>query len=179
MLPPRIASRYANALFTLAQSQHTTDAWERELATLAAVMADVPELADVLTHPEIPLARKREIVRTAFQEKVSDAVLAVLLLLLKRGHEPDMATIHAIFLDLWNQARNMVPVSVTSAVPLSEAQTQALTAVLARRTGATIELQRNVDPELIAGMVVTIGDRMIDASARTTLEQLRESMRGM
>ena len=66
-----------------------------------------------------------------------------------------------------------------SPVALSEAQVAALQAALTKRTGAAIQLQRTVDPALIAGLVVTIGDRVIDASARTALESLRESMAGV
>ncbi len=67
---------------------------------------------------------------------------------------------------------------MTSAVPLSESQAHELAQALARRTGSTIQLARNVDPELLAGMVVTIGDHVLDASARTTLQELRTAMTG-
>lgn len=87
-------------------------------------------------------------------------------------------TIHDIFRQLWDQARRVIPVTVVSAFPLSDVQATTLAQTLARRTGATIQLARNIDPELIAGMVLTIGDRVIDASARTTLAELREAMAG-
>lgn len=178
MLPRRIAGRYAEALFDLAQQEGTTEAWEQELAGLAQVITDTPELWALLTHPEISLRRKREVVERAFQGKMAESVLAVLLLLLRRGHEPDMRLIHAIFVEKWNAARRIIPALVTSAVPLTDTQAQSLIAALARRTGGDIRLRRQVDPNLIAGLVVTVGDRVIDASAHSTLEGLREAMRG-
>ena len=84
-----------------------------------------------------------------------------------------------IFRQQWNAARRVIPVTVISAVPFSEAQAQTLAQTLARRTGSTIQLARNVDPELLAGMVVTIGDHVVDASARTTLQELRSVMTGV
>ena len=179
MLQRRIASRYAKALFDLAQQEGKTEAWEGELATLASLMAATPELTSVLTHPEIPLRRKEAVLNRAFAGKVAQEILTVLLMLIRRGHEPDVDLIHGIFRELWNEARRVIPVSVTSAVPLTEAQTSALTQTLARRTQATIQLSRTVAPDLIAGMVVIIGDRVVDASARATLEELRTAMRGM
>jgi len=178
MLQRKIASRYAEALFSLAQQEGKTGEWEQELATLGALIASSPDLYSVLTHPEIPLGQKESVLKRAFQGKIADEILAVLLMLIQRGHSPDIDTIHDVFRQMWNQARRVLPVSVTSAVPLSEIQANALTNTLARRTGATIQLSRNVNPELIAGMVVTIGDRVVDASARTTLDELRSAMVG-
>jgi F-type H+-transporting ATPase subunit delta len=178
MLPRRIANRYAQALFALAQEQNTTAQWEPELASLAAIFDASPELREVLAHPEIPLRRKMEILEQVFHGKVAPPVLMLLERLLKRGHDLDIDTIHAIYLSLWNTARRVVSAAVTSAVPLSDAQAQRLTAILAKRTGATVQLARNVDPSLIAGMVVTIGDRVIDASAAGTFAVLRDTMEG-
>lgn len=178
MLARRIASRYAQALFDLAQQQHTTEAWDQELSALAAVLAASPELVQVLTHPEVTLARKQEIVERAFQGNVAQEILAMLLMLIRRGHEPDIATVHELFHARWDQARRLVEVTVTSAAPLSDAQAATLTTTLTRQLGAGVLLHRQVDPALIAGMVVRMGDRIIDASARTTLTELREAMLG-
>lgn len=178
MLPRRIAGRYAEALFNLAQQQGTTAAWGSELEAISRVIEATPELREVLTHPEIPLRRKELVVTQAFGAQIAREVLALLFLLLQRGRDPDITTLHAMYLELWNRARRLLPVTVTSALPMSQEQAQALAQTLARRTGATIQLQQEVDPELIAGLVVRLGDRVIDASARTALQELRESMTG-
>jgi F-type H+-transporting ATPase subunit delta len=178
MLPRRIASRYAEALFDLAQQQGTTEKWERELATLAAVIAGMPDLSVLLTHPEVPLERKKGVMTRAFHGTIAQEVLAVLFLLIKRGHEPDMDSLHQVYMQRWNATRKVVPVAVASAIPLSEHQQKELTRVLAARTGGTIKLQATVDPTLIAGLTVTIGDRVIDASTRTLLQDLRTTLAG-
>lgn len=176
MLPRRIANRYAQALFSIAQERGTVAQWEGELATLATVMASSPELREVLAHPEIALARKMEILSQLFAGKVSPEILALVQKLIKRGHDPDMDMLHTIFVELWNAARRVLPVSVTSAAPLTEAQAQTLSEQLARRTGATIQLTRNINPELLAGLIVRIGDRVIDASAKSVLAELHDAM---
>jgi len=179
MLQRKIASRYAEALFDIAQQTGKMEAWEAELASLGAVLDSSPELYQVLTHPEIPLRSKETLLQRTFQGKISTEIFAVLLMLIRRGHEPDIDSLHENYLQRWNAGRQVIPVTVTSAVPLSESQAQALEQTLARRTGATIQLTRSVEPELLAGMVLTIGDHVVDASARTTLQELRAVMAGV
>ncbi|HEY3377394.1 MAG TPA: ATP synthase F1 subunit delta [Armatimonadota bacterium] len=179
MLPRRIAGRYAEALYGLAAQQGKTAEWSQELAALADVMDANPELRAVLTHPEIPRDQKERIVTQVVQGSAGQQVLAVLFMLIKRGHDPDMRLLHDIYTELWNVARRVMPVTVTSAVPLTESQASALTQALTNRTGASIQLSQAVDANLLAGMVLMMGDRVIDASARTTLEQLRTLMTGV
>lgn len=176
MLSRRIAGRYAEALFGLAQQQQKITEWEQELDALARVMQATPELHDVLTHPEIPLQQKERVVTQAFQGKVSREVLALLFMLLRRGHDPDMQVVHDIYVTLWNAARQLLPVTITSAVPLTDTQVGALSQAISRRTGSKLKLSVEVDNELIAGLVVRMGDRVIDASVRTTLEELRATL---
>ncbi len=176
MLARRIASRYAQALFTLAQQQGTVEEWEGELAMLASVITDTPDFSALLTHPEVTLARKQDVVTKAFAGKMAPAVLAVLLLLLRRGHDPAMGLLHEIFVDLWHEAQQVTPVTVVAALPLDDGQVTALTAALTKRTGRAITLTQQVDPALLSGLVVTIGDRIIDASGRTALNELRTSL---
>lgn len=178
MLPRKIASRYAEALFDLAQHEGKTDAWERELATLGAVIASAADFREVLTHPEIPWRQKETVVTRAFQGKISPEVLALLLLLIRRGHDPDIDTVHDLFVKRWNTVRRLMPVTVTSAVPLTDTQASMLARVLATRTGATVQLRREIDPNLISGMVITMGDRVIDASALTAFQELKTAMTG-
>jgi F-type H+-transporting ATPase subunit delta len=176
MLPRRIASRYAQALFTLAQQQGTVEAWEGELATLAAVIADTPDFSALLTHPEVSLARKHDVLVRAFGGKVAPEVLAVLTLLIRRGHEPEMGVVHEIYVHLWHDAQRVMPATVVSAQPLDAAQASALTAALVKRTGRTVTLTQQVDPALLSGLIITVGDRIIDASGRTALDELRTTL---
>ena len=179
MLPRRIAGRYAVALFALAEEQGKSEAWGNELQALGQLINASPDLHAVLKHPEIPLSKKETIVSRAFQGRMTREILAVLMLLIRRGHEPDMTALAEVFMEKWHAARRTLPVSVTSAVPLSPEQRAALVEVLARRTGSTILLHSQIDASLIAGMVLTIGDRVIDASAHTALHTLQASMAGV
>jgi len=173
MLPQKIASRYAEALFGLAQQHGTIEEWERGLALLASVITETPDFAALLTHPEVPLARKQAVLEHAFAGRIAPEVLAVLTLLIKRGHDPEMDVVHDMYIHLWHTAQRVVPVTITSALPLSDMQVSALTTVITTRTGRTVLLQQQVDPDILSGLIITMGDRVIDASARTALAELR------
>jgi F-type H+-transporting ATPase subunit delta len=177
-LAVKIANRYAEALYSLAKECGAEAAWEGQLAALAGILAHTADLLPVLIHPEVPIAQKETVLNRAFSGKLAPEILTTLSLLLRRGHEPDAEALHAGFLKLWNHDRNVLPAVVTSAVPLSPAQAESLATVLARRTGATIQLTQRIDPTVLAGLVVHIGDRVIDASASTTLQHLHATMRG-
>lgn len=177
MLARRIAERYAEALLDVAQQRQTVEQWESDLHALATLLDASPELKPFLRHPEIPRERKETLLRQVLRDSVAPEVLTTLLLLLKRGHDLDMAAILAVYREIRDKRAAVQPATVTSAVPLDEQQVMALTQALTQRTGCTIRLQRVVDPTLLAGMVITLGDQVIDASARATLDELRETMR--
>ncbi len=179
MLQRKIASRYAEALFDLAVQQGSMAKWAQELNELGSVLNAESDFRAVLTHPEIPQERKAALVNEAFAGRLSPEVLNLLLILLKREHDPDITLLAEIFTEKWNISRQVLPVTVKSAVALSEEQATRLAVTLAKRSGSRIELTRLIDPEIIAGLVITIGDRIIDASALNTLEELRVSMAGI
>lgn len=178
MLSRRIAGRYAVALFSIAQQQGHTEIWAAELRQLGEILATQPELREILVHPEVALRKKEQLITRVFQGQLSREILAVILLLIRRGHEPDMATLAELFTEEWNMARNNLPVSVVTAVPITAEQRAALIAALTKRTGANITLKTSVDPAVIAGMVITFGDRVIDAGAQHALAALQASMAG-
>jgi F-type H+-transporting ATPase subunit delta len=177
-LAPRIAERYAEALYAIACEQSQAEAWERQLAAVAGVFAHSPELLDALTHPEVAVEVKERLLTRTLGSNLPPEILTTLMLLIRRGHEPDTAALHAAFLRQWNRDRRVIPATVTSAVALTSEQARLLAEALAKRTGATIQLTQQVDPALVAGLVVRMGDRVIDASAQTALQDLHTAMRG-
>jgi F-type H+-transporting ATPase subunit delta len=178
MLQRKIANRYAKAIFDLAVEKGKTEKWETELVLVSALFSSTTDLIEFLTHPEIPLTRKEALLDKILEESVSREVKSLFLMLLRRGHAPDAALIHEIYLDYWNKLRNILPVTVTSATPLSDEQTQKLANALAIRTGSNIKLKTEINPEILAGMIIRLGDRVIDASAKTALDEMLAAMAG-
>jgi F-type H+-transporting ATPase subunit delta len=175
MLPYKIATRYAEALSEIACERDKVEQWEKELTEVSEVLDSLPDLATFLAYPEIPRSRKEAVVRKAFEGRISTEILALLLLLIQYGRDPDLEPILQAFRESTCRRLRILPVAVSTALPLTESQADVLVALLERQTGLSIKLERHVDPELIAGMTLTAGDRFTDASARTTLEELRSA----
>jgi len=177
MIYRRIARRYAAALFASASAQGLVDRVQAELEAAQGAIAADADLRAVLRHPEIPAARKQEIMRRAFA-RFAPLSLALLALLVRRARHAYLADIIDEYRHLADQARGVVRVRVESAVAMTEPQRERLRLVLAHKTGKRPEVRYEVDSSLLAGLVVTVDNEVTDASARGRLERMRELLTG-
>jgi len=174
----RIARRYAAALFGITSQQRLVDEVERDLRSAhERIAADAP-LAAVLAHPEIPSPRKQEIIQAVFSG-CHPVALSFLGLLVERRRQEYLAAIIEEYRRFADEARRLVRARATSAVPLTPEQKERLRRALESHTGKTVELADEVDPALLAGLVVQMDDQVIDASARGRLDKLRELLAGV
>ena len=175
MIYRRIAWRYANALFRAASAARATDQVERDLEAARARIAADPALARVLRHPEIPMPRKEHIIQAALPGRAPLAV-SFLKLLVRRRRQAYLDAVVEEYGRLADEARRLVRAQAASAVPLTREQEQRLRQALEQYTGKTVQLTTGVDPSLLAGLVISVNDTVIDASARGRLETMRERL---
>ncbi len=171
--PSTAARRYAEAAFEIAQRDGTLDRWQDDLRLAGDVLAQ-PEAARVLANPAIPEADRSAITARLFQSRVSPLAYNLLLLLAQRGRLSIAPAIASEFKRLVDRERGVVPATVSTAVPLEPAELAAIDARVREMTGARAEITTVLDPALIGGVTVRIGDRLIDASVRGRLERLRD-----
>jgi F-type H+-transporting ATPase subunit delta len=171
--PSTAARRYAEAAFEIARRDGTLDRWSDDLRLAADVLAR-PDVARVLDNPATPLASRQEIVARLFEGRVSPKAYNLTVLLAQRGRLSIAPAVAAEYKRLVDRERRVVPATVTSAVPLEPAELAAIDARVREMTGARTELTAVLDPALIGGLTVRIGDRLIDASVRGRLERLRD-----
>jgi F-type H+-transporting ATPase subunit delta len=163
--------RYAVAAFEIALRDETVDRWRDDLDRAVATLEN-DELNDALANPAVPLKQRVDIVERVFAG-LSDPVRNLVLLLLRRGRIRQLPRVAAEFRRLDDKRNDIVHATATSASPLDDAETRAITARLEQMTGGRVALETAVDPDLIGGIVVRIGDRLIDGSVRGRLERLR------
>lgn len=172
-----LAGRYASALFELAAENGKVSAVERDLETLGAALADSGDLAALTTNPE--LARETQgkamaaVAQTLGVSELTANFIGVLAANRRLGKLP---AIIAAFKAIAAAQRGEVAATVTSAHPLSDDQLATLKTKLTAREGRTVMLTASVDPDLLGGLVVTIGSQRIDASIRTRLNSLAKAM---
>lgn len=176
MIERRIVRRYAAALFGAASKAGVVDAVESDLGLVGCVVESSPALWEALLSPIVPPAKKRSILGEIFGGKVEEITAAYLGLLVDKRREEAIRETEREYVLLANEARGIVAAEVTSATPLDEDQQSRLVTKLSATTGKTIELSTKVDPALIGGVLVRIGDTVIDGSVRGQLAVLREKL---
>lgn len=154
------------------------DSVESDLGMITYSLDEIPQLGETMVHPLIPAARKKEIISEIFKGKIQDVTLDFLFLLVDKQREEIIADVETEYIRLANEYRQVATVMVTSAVPLTEDEQAKLREKLGQLTGKKVELQLAEDPELVGGLIVQIGDTVIDGSVRGYLASLREKMLG-
>jgi F-type H+-transporting ATPase subunit delta len=169
------ARRYAEAAFEIAQRDDSIDVWRRELQTAAAVVAD-QRVARHLANPAVSLEQRTAQVEKALGKAVSRPVLNLILLQLRRGRIEQLPQVAVEFRRLDNARQGITEATATAAAELTPAEVEAITRRLEQLTGGRIELDVRVDPSLLGGLIVRVGDRLIDGSVRGRLERLRNRL---
>lgn len=177
MLNNQLAQKYAQAIFELASEQQALAAVEQQLQDVAAALTANADLQMFLLHPRVLPEVKKDTLRQIFGAELNENLLKFLYLLFDRHREALLPAIVQEFNRLANDQRNICEAQVTAALPLTEAQQQALADKLGRVTGKTVTLKVAIDPSLIGGVIVQIGDKRIDGSVARQLRVLEDRLR--
>jgi F-type H+-transporting ATPase subunit delta len=169
------ARRYAEAAFEVAMRDGTLERWRAELDLAADVIGD-RRIVTVLANPAIAAEKRAAKLAEMLSGHVSGPVLNLVQLMLRRGRIEDLPRVASEFRRLDDERQGIVHAVVTSAAELTQDEVRALTARLEQTTGGRISLEVDVDPSLLGGLVVRVGDRMIDGSVRGRLERLRNQL---
>jgi F-type H+-transporting ATPase subunit delta len=172
MLKGGVAKRYAKALFEVAVEKELLDRVASDMILVANTVSESDDLRKTLLNPTIPTTLKEEIVRDVFTKQVTEVVSNFLRVLVQGRREAYMIVIANEFQRLYDQAKGRVKVLVESAVELSDAE---LSGIKAQLSGGNkeVEITTKVTPSLIGGVRVTVGDKVIDASVKTQLDNFR------
>ena len=163
--------RYAEAAFQVAAAGDALDRWQADLAVLGEALA-LPEMRAAMEHPAVPFADKERVLRRVVTE-VGAEPMNLVLLMIRRGRPGAIPAMRRHFEELVRRQRGIARAEVRSALPLDPGDRVELEHALVRLAGRQVELTEHVDPGLIGGISVRIGDQLYDASVRSRLERLR------
>jgi len=169
------ARRYAEAAFDVALRDNTIDAWRLELDAAAAIVAE-ERIGRALANPSIPLETRLATADGTFGRLVGRQALNLIGLMLRRGRIEQLPRLAAEFRRLDDERKGITHATATSSSSLTQDEVKALTRRLEEYTGGRVELDVQVDPSLLGGLVVRVGDRLIDGSVRSRLERLRNQL---
>lgn len=173
-----LAGRYASALFDLASENGTVTAVEKDLGTLSAALGESPELRGATANPQLSRGAQASAMAALAKHLKLNALTANFLGVLAQNRRLGaLPGVISAFKAIAAAQRGEVSAKVTSAHPLSDDQLATLKDKLTARQGRTVMLSAEVDPDLLGGLVVTIGSQRIDASIRTRLNSLAQAMK--
>lgn len=172
-----VGKRYASALFSLGEQSGETDKMSRDLSDFAKTFADSRELRAIFENPSVSQKARQSILRElAAQAKMHDQVRDLLLLLSDRHRLRHIPEVAEAFEAMQQASSGIVRAEVTTATELPDAYFKELETTLRQVTGKNVVIVRNVDPELIGGVVTRIGDRVFDGSLKHRLNELKEEL---
>jgi F-type H+-transporting ATPase subunit delta len=174
-----LAGRYASALFDLASEAGNVSKVEADLDKLAAALAESADLAALIRNPEVSRADLGKASAALGKLLKLDQLTANFLGVLAQNRRlSQLPAIIAAFNTIAAAQRGEVTAQVTSAHPLTDTQLAQLQQKLKAREGRNVSLRASVDPDLLGGLVVTVGSKRIDSSIRTHLNSLAQAMKG-
>jgi ATP synthase F1 delta subunit len=170
-----IASVYARSLFEVAMEQDKLDKVRDELGEFADALDASRELQVFLFSPYFSTKEKSEGLDKAVSG-ADETVLNFLKLLIEKHRMPVLFRVRADFERLWEEENKLLPVTVTSAVELPKATIKQIGDRIAEQTDRKVDLQSKVDPDILGGIVVRVGNSVLDASIRNRLETFRKQV---
>ena len=170
-----LAEVYSRALFEVAQEHDALDAIHDDLGEFVDALDGSRELQVFFFSPYFSSEEKKDGVSKVL-EGADEHFVRFLELLAERHRMPAVFRIRRAFDRLWAEERKLLPVSVTSAVELDEGLVQDIGRRIEEQTGRRVELTSNVDPEVLGGLVVRVGNMVLDASLRNRLETIRKQV---
>jgi F-type H+-transporting ATPase subunit delta len=174
-----LGGRYASALFDLAREQDALDAVGGDLEGLKQVLAESADLRRLVRSPVLSRdAQAKAVVAVAERAGCHELTRKFLGLLAQKRRLFAIDAVIEAFAAMLSEHRGEVGAELVSAVALSDEQIESVKQQLSSAAGRTVTLATRVDPELLGGIVVRVGSRMIDASVRTRLHQLELAMKG-
>jgi ATP synthase F1 delta subunit len=170
-----IATVYARSLFEVAREQDKLDDVREQLGQVADLLAENRDVATFFFSPYFSTKEKEEGLDKTV-EGADEIVRNFLRLLIEKHRMPVIFRIRRAYDALWEEENKRLPVSITSAIELDEATVKQIGDRIGERTGRKVDLSADVDPDILGGLVLKVGDRVLDASIATRLESLRKQV---
>jgi F-type H+-transporting ATPase subunit delta len=170
-----IARVYARSLFEVAQERGLLDVIREQLGEFSEALDSTRELASFFFSPYFSSKEKKEALGRAL-DGAEPVLMSFLDVLIDEHRMPAIFRIRERYEVLWDEANKLLPVEVTSAVELDEATVAAIGERIREQTGRNVELSSHVDSAILGGIVLRVGNSILDASIRNRLNQLRNQV---
>src|SRR3954449_6039877 len=170
-----IAQVYARSLFEVAEEQDKLDDVREQIGEVADALSESRELQTFFFSPYFSTEEKKQGLGKAL-DGADETVANFLAVLIENHRMPALFRIRRELDRMWRDVNQLLPVQITSAVELDETVATQIGEEIGRQTGRKVELTSTVDPDVLGGIVVRVGNSILDASIRTRLDRLRKQV---
>jgi F-type H+-transporting ATPase subunit delta len=177
MAESRVASRYAKPLLELAQERGVLEEVHADMQLLTRTINEHRDLKLAMKNPIIKNDKKLTILNKVFGSRINPMTAKIFQIISQKNRENILEDIAREFEHQYNQLKGIQVAHVTTAIPLSTQLRSEFGKVLADQTGKTVDLKEHLDPNLIGGYVLRVGDRQLDDSVRNSLRRLRNQFK--
>ena len=172
-----VSSVYADALFEMAIESNKCVEWKEEIEAIRTILNDNPQFEQLMLHPQVLKEEKLKLAEEAFAGKVSSEITGLIRIVIEKDRYDQIDAIFERFVDLVKEREGIGVAWVTTARELTDAQRSAVEDKLLGTTEyKTMEMHYKVDEDVIAGMLIRIGDTVVDSTVRTRLEGLTRDL---
>lgn len=172
-----VSKVYGDALFSLALEEDRLDEVWDEVRTLSAALRENKEFTDIMTHPDMTQEKGLALLDEAFGGKLSDVMMGFLQVLVRKGRFSEILSVLDYFQKEAKEYKKIGVVYVATPTPLTEEQKERIVERLTQTSGyESLEMNYAVEESLLGGIRIRIGDRVVDNSIRTKLEEMTRSL---
>lgn len=177
MITSEISSKYAKALFSLAKTKEEHEAKLADLRLLVQAFTQ-PVLMAFFTSPQVDKGRKKAVLEKVLQKQMNPQLLSFLLLLVSKGRFVHLPAIVKEYSHLFDEQLGIVQVQLVTAVPTEPKDVAELKKKLDRKLQKEVRIQNEVDPRLLGGGLLVVGNQMVDFSLKNKLKKLKGFLQG-
>lgn len=170
------AKRYAKALFEITKDSELLEKVEEDLQLIVNVISSDEDIRNFLNHPQITREIKKEVIKSAFKENISQTTKNLLFTLIDNNRQNTLDGILSEYIKMSNSYRGIIDVETLSVVALNDVEKVNITESFTEKFNKQIRLRNIIDPSIIGGMIVRIGDKVYDGSIRTKLKVMKRNL---
>jgi F-type H+-transporting ATPase subunit delta len=174
MSETQVATRYAKSIIDLAVEQSALELVKKDVELFIGTCRANPALQAILKNPIISLEKKANILDGLFADKLHKMILSFFHIVIRKGRSEILYATAKEFITQYNIIKNVVKATVTSASPLSQQNITQIEEVVKQATKGEVILTAKVDPDLIGGFILKVGDKQFDTSLSSKLNKLRK-----
>lgn len=172
-----VSERYAQALFSISQDQNLTEKIQDDLKLVTQTLSDYPEFRTLLAHPVISTKDKKEMFEKIFLDNISQYTKNIIMLLIDKKRDNLIPEVAELYREMYNNLHSRVVADVYTSIEVGENVLSLLRKKLEEYLDKEVEIDTHVDKSILGGVLVKIGDRVIDGTLKTKFENMAKSLR--